>query len=66
MVIQKFWKNSKNKKFVEKDISECFGAIWRSSKKCKIEHYSQSFCFAPHKPAGNLNILKENIGILFL
>ena len=30
-------------------------------KKCKIKHYRQSFCFAPHKPTSNLNILKANL-----
>ena len=35
-------------------------------KKCKIAHFSQSFCFAPHKPTSNVNILKANLDTLFL
>ena len=35
-------------------------------KKCKIMHYSQSFCPAPHKPTSIVNILKANLGTLFL
>ena len=35
-------------------------------KKCKIAHYSQSFCPAPHKPTSIVNILKANLGTLFL
>ena len=34
-------------------------------KKSKIEHYSQSFYFAPHKPTSIVNILKANLGTLF-
>jgi len=35
-------------------------------KKCKIAHYSQSFCPAPYKPTSIVNILKANLGTLFL
>ena len=66
MVLQKFLKTWENKKIVYKDSAKIFRTIWRSSKKCKITHYSQSFCPAPHKPTSNLNILKANLGTLFL
>ena len=35
-------------------------------KKLKFMHYSQSFCPAPHKPTSIVNILKANLGTLFL
>ena len=35
-------------------------------KKLKIAHYSQSFCPAPYKPTSIVNILKANLGTLFL
>ena len=35
-------------------------------KKIKIAHYSQSFCHAPYKPTSIVNILKANLGTLFL
>ena len=45
------------------NVSEPFDVL---VKKCKITYYSQSFCFAPHKPTRNVNILKANLGTLFL
>ena len=35
-------------------------------KKLKFTDYSQSFCPAPHKPTSIVNILKANLGTLFL
>ena len=36
------------------------------AKKCKIAHYNQSFCPALYNPTSIVNILKANLGTLFL
>ena len=43
-----------------------FRTVWHSSKKGKIAHYSQSLYPAPHKATSIVNILKANLGTLFL
>ena len=54
--------NNLYRKIVQKE-SEPFDV---PAKKCKIKDYSHSFCPAPYKPTSIANILKANLGTLFL
>ena len=59
-------KLGKIKKLSRKAVQKESEPIDVPDKKCKIAHYNQSFYLAPHKPTSNLNILKANLGTLFL
>ena len=54
--------NNLYRKTVQKESAPFYVPV----KKLKTAHYSQSFFPAPHKPTSIVNILKANLGTLFL